>query len=64
MMWCPFGELGMHKKYLGDQSYLFKSKYGCEMKSLEGEVAVLLCCFTHKHSHSEDIMNSLKGKKI
>lgn len=64
MMWRPFGELGMHKNYLGDQSYLVRSKYGCGMKSLEGEVVVLLCCFTHKYSHSEDIMNSRKGKQL
>lgn len=34
------------------------------MKPLEGELAVLLCCFTLKYSHSEDIMNSLKGKHL
>lgn len=64
MTWHPFGEFGMHKNYLGDQGYLFKSKSGRGMKSLEGELAVLLCCITHKHSHPEDIMNSLKGKHL
>ena len=60
MMWHPFGEFGMHKNYLGDQGYLFKSKYGCG----EGDLAVLLCYITRKHSHSEDIMISLEGKHL
>lgn len=37
---------------------------GHEMKSLEGEVAILLCCFTLKHFNSKDTINSLKGKQI
>lgn len=33
------------------------------MKSLGGEIVVLLCYFLLKHSHSEDTINILKGKK-